>query len=436
MAPLAARKIFFYFYILLFFITAPMVVLYTAGYRFNFEAGRFVQTGTVSVNSTPKNAVIRFNSVFLKKTPGIIRQVLPGTYTITLEKDGFHSWSREIDVRSRETTYIEDVVLFLESDLEIVQQEDYDAFSISPSGILAYATTTDSWTEIWRLDVSSGEQFLLDRIANLDPSAIRFEWSNSGDYLMVTNENGTQFFRNTLIDLKSEAESIITIATNIHFDRAADPIVFVETPFRSHLLNLQNGEVENLDNDIIDTAANNAFSLVQSNDFVLLNDNANDRAIAALPQSDYQILDVNDTFVLVEKLTTRQHILIDTQTQREPIALQEYMTEFEWKDGYLYFSDGFELSRYNTQTGETTLLTRTSEVMNTIDIYPEGNVLIIGYSNRIEALDVSDISRTVTTNLAFMDQIDTFWLSRRGEMLYLTGTEEIDSGAFVISLNE
>ena len=64
------RRTFFYLYIGLFLLVAPLVVLYTAGYRLDVQRGRLVQIGALSVTSVPKGAqVFLVDAALSDRTP-------------------------------------------------------------------------------------------------------------------------------------------------------------------------------------------------------------------------------------------------------------------------------------------------------------------------------------------------------------------------------
>ena len=107
------RLILFLVFSISFVITAPLVVFYTAGYR--FEGGKVVQTGVLNTNSIPKSADVRIDGELQeKRTPAVFSNVIPGTRTIVISKDGYSSWQKSLDVFSRQSTFTQEVVLFLE----------------------------------------------------------------------------------------------------------------------------------------------------------------------------------------------------------------------------------------------------------------------------------------------------------------------------------
>jgi len=52
------RRYIFLLFLLSFFILAPLIVLYTAGYRYNITTGTVLRTGILSAASTPKGAAV------------------------------------------------------------------------------------------------------------------------------------------------------------------------------------------------------------------------------------------------------------------------------------------------------------------------------------------------------------------------------------------
>jgi len=145
------RKLVFLLFFVCFFIAAPLVVLYTAGYRYNFGTGQIVQTGVLSVSSTPKGATILLDGDPLRaSTPALLKNVLPGDHLVRVERDGYSSWEKTLTVQSRSTTFADDVVLFLEAEPSLVRETSLATtprFNVK-TGRAAYALTEGQWTEI------------------------------------------------------------------------------------------------------------------------------------------------------------------------------------------------------------------------------------------------------------------------------------------------
>jgi hypothetical protein len=100
-------------FITLFLVTAPLVVLYTAGYRWNGKKLRPEKVGIIFVRSRPSGADIYLNSIKRRETtPNRLRDLLPDTYQLKIAKDGYASWNKDLPVESGLTTFAEGVVLW------------------------------------------------------------------------------------------------------------------------------------------------------------------------------------------------------------------------------------------------------------------------------------------------------------------------------------
>jgi hypothetical protein len=107
MLPYAVRKALFFLFVGIFLISAPLVVLYTAGYRFNRANNTVSQTGTLSIASTPRGATTNVNGEDINDaTPAVLQRLSSGTRTVKLTKDGYHDWERTVNVESGSTTYV------------------------------------------------------------------------------------------------------------------------------------------------------------------------------------------------------------------------------------------------------------------------------------------------------------------------------------------
>ena len=113
---IALRRVTYSFFLLLFFIVTPLLILYASGFRYNFDIGMIEKTGAFYIKSYPRNAEIYINDLKSKhKTPKQITNLAPGTYTLKITKNNYTPWQKKLSVYSGETTFVEDVVLFLEN---------------------------------------------------------------------------------------------------------------------------------------------------------------------------------------------------------------------------------------------------------------------------------------------------------------------------------
>ena len=133
-------------FIVLFLAAAPLVVLYTAGYRWNGKKLRPEKVGIIFVRSKPGNADIYLDGAKRRETtPARLRDLLPDAYELTIAKEGYSSWSKSLPVESGLTTFAEGVVLWKEGPPEEID---------SPP---AQALTSDELSSLDRADPLASE---------------------------------------------------------------------------------------------------------------------------------------------------------------------------------------------------------------------------------------------------------------------------------------
>lgn len=98
------RKILFYAFILMFILGSIYLVIITQGLTINWERATITKTGAIYIRSTPSNPKIYINGEAYTSEDGIItkgtliKNLVPGTYDVAVEKDGFSSWKKHIVV--------------------------------------------------------------------------------------------------------------------------------------------------------------------------------------------------------------------------------------------------------------------------------------------------------------------------------------------------
>jgi hypothetical protein len=100
-------------FIVLFLVTTPLVILYTAGYRWNGKKDRLEKVGIIFLRSRPSGADIYLDGKLRKETsPARLRDLLPDTYQVKVGKTGYANWSKQLPVESALTTFAEGIILW------------------------------------------------------------------------------------------------------------------------------------------------------------------------------------------------------------------------------------------------------------------------------------------------------------------------------------
>ncbi len=196
------RTSLFTLFLLVFLIGAPIVVLYTAGYRYSPINGHVVRTGALSVVSTPRGAHISLNDTPTgKKSPYIFNRVIPGTYTVTLSTDDSHEYKKTVTIESGRTTYLGDVTLFARS--EPVLLADDDAARVTPA---LKSQTTGTVTLVpnkTAVEVRKKNGDALIALLPLDTYTIA---EDDGDISVLTSSSGKLY----LLDATADAPILLS----------------------------------------------------------------------------------------------------------------------------------------------------------------------------------------------------------------------------------
>ncbi|QQG42379.1 MAG: hypothetical protein HYW15_02605 [Candidatus Giovannonibacteria bacterium] len=95
------RRIFFYISIFVFLLAALPIIFYSQGYRLGKDLALH-KTGGIFIKASESGAVIKADkktkSTSLINKSALIKNLLPGDYQISAEKEGFWPWAKRIEV--------------------------------------------------------------------------------------------------------------------------------------------------------------------------------------------------------------------------------------------------------------------------------------------------------------------------------------------------
>lgn len=112
------RRIVFWTFVALFFVTASLVLFYAFGYRYSFERGIFVYSGSITLQTTPEDVVIRIDGdIVPKQRIGLLNNSIhiagltPGEYYLEVSAPGYKTWTKRALVSSGISTEFWNIVL-------------------------------------------------------------------------------------------------------------------------------------------------------------------------------------------------------------------------------------------------------------------------------------------------------------------------------------
>lgn len=127
------RTVLFLILVILFFVVAPSIILYSQGWRFDINSKRIVKIGGLYFRVLPKRVNVFVDGkhyltdyLFGAK---FVEGLLPGEYEIRIEKQGFLPWKKKLKIEEEKTTKVEGIFLIPEKiSFEILTKEIKDFF--------------------------------------------------------------------------------------------------------------------------------------------------------------------------------------------------------------------------------------------------------------------------------------------------------------------
>jgi hypothetical protein len=394
------RLVIFLAFVLMFLIAAPLLVLYTAGYRFDMTSGRIVHTAVLNMSSVPRNANVLIDGELEEdRTPSVIETVLPGEHEIVLEKEDYISWKQTLFFESRETTFA-DVILFLDEQPETIQNLNVLSAHASPSGWkFIYLTQESSWIEMWSTEGDDSSTQLLMRLPFNSSSTYTLSFSAHGDYILLAREHGP-FHELALVQtdngVPSNLPTALTDVDEYWWDAQSDNLLYVEVDDQTHRIDVK------ADTDELITTDLTVMTSFEERDVILSEHNNRavlsflDEEIASiityLPLGDYSFVVTPSPLVGLYDSQHSRLILIDTNNRDQPILLNETAIEWTWNDNdqQLLYTSGFDLRLYQRDQHKTQTITRLSETIDQISWYPKGAVVVYQAAGTTYALAIND----------------------------------------------
>jgi len=107
------RKIFFYAFLLIYLIFCPTLIFYALGYLYHpGQEHGIVKTGLIRLSTVPPKATIFVGDRrYSNKTPVVLRDLVPGEYSVSVHRRGHKPWVYEVQVEAEKATVFERILL-------------------------------------------------------------------------------------------------------------------------------------------------------------------------------------------------------------------------------------------------------------------------------------------------------------------------------------
>lgn len=427
------RTILFSVFTLGFLISAPLVVFYTAGYRYQFGSMRVVKAGVLSVTSTPKGVNISLDGIVSeKKTPAVIDNVYPGEIKIHLEKTDYTSWTKTLPVVSGQSTFIPNALLFLTgSPVQVIDQTAVEYVAVQSSSRFAYLVNNKGVLEVWIKDESLTQTKPILTQPFHTKSTYTLSWSQDGGYLLLTEKAVKKI--QTLV--RAHDGIRIPLPTNTlteaWWNTDSGHALFYKTGTEVHAFGID-ADISFPKKITADDAVlrQGKILVVQSGQQSVvsaLNEGGIATILAYLPHGVYQFAHAPSPFILLQDVS-RGHLVLIDPTQKNSMLLNEEAQYFEWspKEDRLIFSNGFDVNLFTIQSGQIETLTRFSEPLTDLAWYPLGDEILYSKNGVLNALELDKRDARNEITLVNGYAVQSMWSSKDGASLFFFGTNGTD----------
>ena len=191
---ISVRRFIFAFFVAVFLISAPLVVLYTAGYRLNISNHRLFQTGVLAITTYPRGANMYVNNqVLAQRTPYVIQRLVVNQYHLKLDKKGYHAWEQNVGIQEGKTTYVTTRLFAQSTPTPVPESERARILTLEEQRVADPASSPISLTDNGsHIEVHSSDSPTAPLIGLLPQDTYRI-LQDDEQYVILTNERNLGF---------------------------------------------------------------------------------------------------------------------------------------------------------------------------------------------------------------------------------------------------
>lgn len=333
------RPFIFWFFTVMFFVIASTVVFYAFGYRFNFERGIFIYTGSISIKSNPETVDIRVDTELIpKQNLGILNNSIlisgltPGEHFIEVSAVGYLPWSKKALVQSGLSTEFWNVLLTKEDPAPQEIPEIDSALKLFPApdqNLFAIAKRQGETFLVDTLDISTNTRkqvFALEQVS-LPSTDENIEWSPDNRKLIIPLEQDASRSY-SVVNVEDDQTGILQPLTP-HAESLSNPRW--DSTTRNLLFYLRGTTLFRADTEVLDAPPTlikehiRAYDISGSNIYYLSDDNG---IIYRIPASktDAQPVQITTASIAIDPESAYSLVVYDDNR----LAIREHVSGKLW----------------------------------------------------------------------------------------------------------
>lgn len=404
-----------------FFIVTPILILYTAGYRYNFETQEFIGTGVLSIDVEPEDVALYVNdNQIFTSLPARLTSLKPGRYDIRIEKPGYDTWQHVVQVESNKTTYIRNISLYQDSlPIRVRSFDTTSTLSLSHQGDYAIFDADRQDTDLTLLNTLTSEE--TDLSHQSPGSEITISWSPQYPNLSISSIQEEE----TILQLLSAERPTISAtythspATRIQWADEPTPMQYAAIDDSIEQFSLRNQET------IVPLLQTDVW-YIDSDDLLWVYDQSTSTISSveetiSLPNyyTVTKIIDINDQRIIAQ--TNAQTLIIRRDADEDEQRIRELPTQEVWFNQYT--NEWLTYSPWELWTiypsGEAVLLTRPAEPIKAVVPLNEAGELLLSTDTSLFAFNPGYY---ITHHLYEVDSVESIRADIEEKRIIFVGT--------------
>lgn len=397
------RRIAPWVFVVIFLVTAPILIFYTSGYRFNPNKISIERNGTLIVDSSPRFATVFLNGTNVNdSTPTTLQNLSPGPYNIRVTRNGYLPWEKTLEIRPEQVTFANAVHLWFDSTATLVRQGEFSRITASDDGDTLAAVDASS-TELLFLTTDNR---VLSRVRIPEDRAILdqpIRWNQNGTSLVMGGNQPEDPAWWTAPDALSRESGVLPQGQ--YFWNGNELTGYDGE--RQYTLNprLRTLASERLPATRLGTLDGLTLEINTSTGFLNLRSRSILHQLFQLPRGDWQFADQQDAYTLLKDgnrwLAVR--IRVDGNTAEEVIGDWPRWLPSSEEPTALFLNQN---EIWMWELGNTpTLIARQSEPFVQVAWHPDGQTIFVASRSEVHALELDDRGGRQKTTLATFDRI-------------------------------
>lgn len=433
-------------FIIAFLITAPLLILYTAGYRYSWKKQKISHTGTLVLASKPRGATITLNDYQIaEKTPARLTNLFPNEYIIEIKKPGYYPWKKKLPIYSQNTTFAENIILFKQApEKNLLNREFNNPEYLEADEKLFYQTTIDNIVEFHVYDFSKNKDQVFFSFDKTRQNLIDYHYSKNFKYLYVnlTDKETVNHNLYQIITIGHEKPPInlveqlgqLTLNSFVWSPEQENDFYYLtkDTIFQAKIGLLDDITREKITDikpefKILDFQIfNNQLYFIErqkDNIFIAVKDLKSKKEIYGkimLDDDGYRIKEIVDDKIIIVNENRRQLYLLNSTLDAVLLSENDIIGyDYNEKENkFLVYSDNEILTTdFNFYPFELKTITRVSSGITKAFWYNEPNYLIFIKDQKINLIELDERDRRNLVTLPATG-VTHVWQSKNSEQLY------------------